>query len=114
MGMYRKTENHNEELFVKKAKEILSSSEIKINMKRVTEEWPFSTDENFTNIEQNRRAWLGQATCCLVGGVTETETRMAWMLLSDYQRFKANEAADAVISEWENKKCQKNTLQLTF
>lgn len=70
---------------------------------KVIESWVISTKENLTNINSNRRAWIGQASCCYAYGVTEAITRDAWALLTDIQRYNANKVADKIISIYENK-----------
>jgi hypothetical protein len=63
--------------------------------------WPKAAEHNLTNLEQNRRAWVGQAACCYLVGVPESATRLAWWLLLLDERDAANAVADRVISEWE-------------
>jgi len=70
---------------------------------KVIESWVVSTKENLTNINSNRRAWIGQASCCFAYGVPEIITRDAWALLTDVQRYNANKVADKIISIYENK-----------
>jgi hypothetical protein len=64
-------------------------------------DWPKAAEHNLTNREQNRRAWVGQATCCYLTGASEEATRLAWWLLLLSEREAANEVADRVIAEWE-------------
>ena len=49
------------------------------SMKRVTSEWIIATEQNLTNEQYNRRAWLGQTACNIEYGVKEDETREAWV-----------------------------------
>jgi hypothetical protein len=63
--------------------------------------WPNAAEHNLTNLEQNRRAWLGQAACCYLAGASEAATRLAWWLLLLTERDTANAVADRVIAEWE-------------
>lgn len=70
---------------------------------QVVDSWPIATAVNLTNKSANRRAWLGQASCCLVERAPETVTREAWKLLTDEQRYEANKVADEVIREYEAK-----------
>lgn len=64
-------------------------------------DWPLAAEHNLTDRSQNRRAWVGQATCCHEDRVPESETRAAWWLLSTEQQAAANAVADKVIEEWE-------------
>jgi hypothetical protein len=52
-------------------------------------------------MEQNRRAWLGQAACRLRARAPAIATRAAWPQLTDDQRATANACAARVIREWE-------------
>jgi hypothetical protein len=63
--------------------------------------WPRAAEQNLTNLEQNRRAWLGQATCCYLANCPEGATRLGWWLLFEVDRAAANAIADRVIAEWE-------------
>lgn len=64
-------------------------------------DWPRAAEHNLTNREQNRRAWIGQATCCYSSNAPEGATRLAWWLLLEAERETANAVADRVIAEWE-------------
>jgi len=90
-------------------------------MLRVVNEWPIATKINLTNYGQNRRAWLGQAACCIELGIPEHLTRLGWntsMLGCD--REAANAIAEHVIYNWEreyvfeSRICQNGQLMLTF
>ena len=70
-------------------------------MREVTKRWKVACEQNFTNPQINRKAWLGQAACCLYAGVKENETREAWWLLTEEQRNIANNIAEIVIKDWE-------------
>ncbi len=72
-----------------------------VAMRRVVVEWPISASVNLSNNSANRRAWLGQAACCVVGKSTASETKRAWWQLTDDHRTRANACADEVIAEWE-------------
>jgi hypothetical protein len=45
---------------------------------RLLDEWKISCEENLTNKNQNRIAYVGQACCCLIHGVPELITKQAW------------------------------------
>jgi hypothetical protein len=70
-------------------------------MLRVIREWPTASAVNLTNNGANRRAWLGQAACCLEAGATASATKRAWWQLTDSDRTRANACADEVIALWE-------------
>jgi len=71
-------------------------------MRRVAAEWPVSAGENLGNHGVNRRAWLGQAACCLELGAPAICTKLAWHTLSEKAQNRANAEADSVIQEWIN------------
>jgi hypothetical protein len=68
---------------------------------RMVQDWTNAAEHNLTNTEQNRRAWIGQATCCHLAGIPEAATRLGWWLLLLTERDTANAVADRVIGEWE-------------
>lgn len=70
------------------------------NMKRVTNEWKYATEQVLTDMSINHQAFLGQAACNIWKGIKEDETREAWGLLTNEQRRKANAVADRVDDEW--------------
>lgn len=71
-------------------------------MSAVCREWVAATEHNLTDMEQNRRAWLGQAACTFALGVPAFVTKRAWNeQLTDDVRDQANAIADQVITEWE-------------
>lgn len=102
--MWRKAENSKNMLI--EAIEFTGDAELYGKaMLRVIREWKYSCEHNLTNLEQNRRAWLGHAACALEKGFSEHIVRTAWHYLTDKQRYDANHKADIAIQEWE--KCQR-------
>ena len=100
-GMYDEIKDGRNER-VNKAVELLSDTKkLYENMKRVTREWKFATEQNLTNMSINHQAFLGQTACNIYAGVKEDETREAWGILTNEQRYKANKVADKVYYEWE-------------
>lgn len=86
----------------KLAAELLSQPlALKAAMKRAVTEWPVSAEVNMTNLESNRRAWLGAAACCIQCQVPEYLTRIGWNSLTQYQQNRANAVATQIIEEWE-------------
>lgn len=69
----------------------------------VSHSWIKSSTQQLTNINRNRQAWLGQAACCFSHGAPEYLTKRAWALLDENQQKIANEIADQVICDWEQK-----------
>ena len=70
-------------------------------MREVVERWTCAAEQVLTNAAINRRAWLGQAACCLYAGCKEDETRKAWWLLTDEEQRTANQIAEKVIADYE-------------
>ena len=71
-------------------------------MRRVISEWPNSCENALTDLNMNRKAWIGHAACALALGCPEDITRKAWGFLSDEQRILANTEAASAIQAWEN------------
>lgn len=71
-------------------------------MSKVLVEWPVSCEANLSYTGMNRRAWLGQAACCLALGYPSFVTKRAWHQLEEDQQDLANQEADIVIREWED------------
>lgn len=69
----------------------------------VLERWPIATEVNLTNRAENRRAWMGRASCCLNHGAPEYATRPGWFMLTEQQQDAANAVADSLIEEWEKR-----------
>lgn len=79
-------------------------SRCSLAMRRVIDAWPVASEVNLSNHSCNRRAWLGQAACCLACGATASATKRAWWQLSDMVRMQANSSADEVIALWESRR----------
>jgi hypothetical protein len=90
---------------VRKAADILGTPEIcRRAMEKVIAEWEISTEYNLSNLEINRKAWLGQAACSCYAGIHEDETREAWGIMTDVQRIEANRIAADIIRKWQRKR----------
>ena len=70
-------------------------------MNRVINEWPNSCINALTDLNLNRKAWIGHAACALALRCPEDITRQAWGLLTNEQRALANSQADRAIHAWE-------------
>jgi hypothetical protein len=101
-GLYGIAPPETERDLIKMAIKILSNPILcRKAMMEVVRNWPFSCEQNLTNRNRNRRAWLGQAACCFEGGVNEDLTKIAWHKLSKKEQNRANHIADVVIDFWE-------------
>lgn len=100
--MYENVLKDKEIDYIDKSVCLLSDSDKCLKaMKRVVNEWTISTRVNFTNIDSNRRAWLGQAACYIEVGTPEHLTRTAWGIMDSESQNMANRIAETVIKEWE-------------
>lgn len=100
-GMYSDFDKETEYKLVTQAILCLKNPELAMIM--VTVNWPKSAAENLSNKQQNRKAWLGQAACCLIYGSPEHCTREAWKLLTNEERNLANQIAQKTIEQWERR-----------
>lgn len=74
--------------------------------------WPNAAEHNLTDLGQNRLAWIGQATCCHLAGVSEAATRAAWWTLTPEERDAANVTAHVAMQEWETARAEHATPSL--
>ena len=96
-GMY---ENGHDKEIIKQCYEILTSNNLKQEMKDTTKTFIISTKVNFTNQMFNPVSWLGQATCNRLINATAQETCQAWLIMTKEQQEWANNIAKEVIEEW--------------
>jgi hypothetical protein len=111
-GMWRKETKDYEEKNIDAIIDFTGDYKLYGNsMLLVIKEWPVSCEHNLTNLSLNRKAWLGHAACCIEHGWPEYLVRRAWGMLSEQQRFHANNFAQSVIDSWEiNYKLKKNNI----
>lgn len=84
--------------------ELLSSKrKFRSSIKDVIQYWPFSARHNLSNISMNRKAWLGQASCCFSCNAPDFVTKLAWNTLPLEIRRQANFVAGQAITDWEKK-----------
>lgn len=102
-GMYRDIDKGEYDINVELAIKTLCNPEDA--MLKVVKEWYHSARQNLSDLKSNRRAWLGQAACCIENRVPEHCTREAWGKLTNEQRIKANKIAEKVIKKWEESIC---------
>jgi hypothetical protein len=80
-------------------------------MNKVVNTWFFSCEQFLTNESINKVAYLGQAACCLYGGVPNLITMNVWSSLDDNIRDRSDFLAKRIIKKWELKRKLKNTLK---
>jgi len=92
----------NKEKWLKKAIEFTGDYKLYGRwMFKVTDKWKYSCEHNLTNLEQNRRAWIGHAAVAMAIGCPEDIVRKAWGYLTPEQQDAANNQADKAIAHWE-------------
>jgi hypothetical protein len=97
------------EFYLQKVKDLTSNHKLFGEyMMKVVKEWKYSCEHNLSCIGQNRRAWIGQASCAYALKCPEDIVREVWWYLSTEQRDLANQEADKAIKYWEQKYEQKN------
>jgi hypothetical protein len=69
----------------------------------VTHHWVKSAHQHLSNTARNRQAYLGQTASCWAHGAPEFITKRAWNELTPEQQRAANDVADYVIADWEEK-----------
>lgn len=77
-------------------------------MRRVIHEWPVTCEHHLTDLNSNRKAFIGHAAACLALGAPEDITRQAWGYLSQQQQDDANLEAERAINSWEAEYARKN------
>ena len=107
-GMYGDLQESINKHLIGMAADILSNDELFYSIaKEMIKEWPLASKVQLTNKEQNRRSWIGQATCCFHCGISNNLTSVAWFSLTDEERDSANKIAERIIYEFEESLCQK-------
>lgn len=103
-GMWRHIFGDEREKMLNKAVLFTGNAELYGKwMMKVIKEWPISCEQNLSDRNMNRQAWIGHAACCLCIGCPEDITREAWHHLSQQQQDEANKKADEAIAEWERR-----------
>jgi hypothetical protein len=101
-GMFRESARSGDDAIQSSAAALLGDHfKLKQAMLKVIDNWPIASEENLSNVQQNRQAWLGWAACSLSCNAPDIVTRRAWGTLTLGQQDRANAVADEVILEWE-------------
>ena len=109
-SMYSIEKKDNEQQLVNNAIIMLSDNNMFYETcKEVLLIWTISSRVNLTNMQCNRKAWLGQAACNFKFNVPEILTRVAWGKLSYTKQYKADEIALKIINHFELTYENKNT-----
>lgn len=108
-GMWRFVGGNQRRKYLKSAIEFTGDAKLYGSfMRRVINEWPISCEHHLTDININRKAWLGHAATCLAIQCPEDITRQAWGYLTEQQQDDANAEAQNAINEWLAKHDEKN------
>jgi len=101
-GLFSTKEKDDDDLVVELCGKLLSDQKLfKSAIERMTKSWPYSTEENLSDTGINRRAWLGQASCCYEFGARDSVTKLAWNKLDQKTQDEANQTATDFIKKWE-------------
>lgn len=77
-------------------------------MREVIKAWPMTCEHHLTDLNSNRKAFIGHAAACLALKCPEDITRQAWGYLSKTQQDDANLEAERAIELWELNYAPKN------
>ena len=122
-GMWRKETKEYEETELPKIIEFTSCHKsYGGSMLMAVKNWRYSCENFLSNLSINRRAYIGHSGCCIKFGWPEYLVRKAWGLLTDKERFLANNEADKAIRIWESDQRlksilmggKKNAIQMEF
>lgn len=83
-------------------------------MREVVWAWPRTMLNSLTNRSLNQRAFLGHCACQFKHSIPEYITRQAWGLLTDKQRWEADNEAQKTIDSWKIWHYNKRQLRLPF
>jgi hypothetical protein len=98
---------------VRRSFDLLSSpADFKQSIKNMFDDWEYCIIHNLTNSMQNRKAYIGQATCNFNHGASILETTTAWNKMSLSQKQTANSVAKEMIIQYLVNLKYKNTIQL--
>lgn len=116
-GMYLNQNYNTVDIDVNNAKKMLSTPLLfSQTIDEVFLIWQIATKVNLTNMNCNKRAWVGAAACCFKYGIPEIVTRVAWGKLTDAEQKKANKIAQTKITNWtllyKNKNYAKNQIRI--
>lgn len=109
-GLYNSSCNNFEEKKILSI-ELLSNQEDFYNISLdMFKSWPYSTEHNLTDNTINKKAWIGQATCCFNHNAPDYVTKEAWWELDEETRTNANLTAKKALKKWQSKQVMKGSL----
>jgi len=112
-GFYDNISGKDKELMIQKVVELFSNPKLTEEyMQKATKEWFFSCEHNLTNESMNKIAYIGQAACCLYGGVPNIITMYSWKFLDNKYRIKSDKIASKILKIWTQEKKYQNILKV--
>lgn len=72
--------------------------------------WNYSSEQMLTDASVNKKAWIGQASCCFNHNSPDYATKDAWWKIPEKIRDEANTTATIVMMEWKSKQIMKGSL----
>tara|TARA_R110002153_G_scaffold57939_2_gene159157 strand:- start:708 stop:1079 length:372 start_codon:yes stop_codon:yes gene_type:complete len=101
-GFYNNIGGKNKKILETKVFELFGNENIcRENMYKVVKEWRYSCEHNLSNNSINKIAYIGQASCCIYGGVPSTITMDCWSKINKEHRNRADLIAKEVLLFWE-------------
>ena len=111
-GFYDNISGKAKQSKIEKVLEMFNSSKLTEKyMNKVIDKWVYSCEHNLTNESMNKIAYIGQAACCLYGGVPCDLTMRGWKLLTQDVRDRSDKIANKVINKWKLERRLKSTLK---
>ncbi len=108
---FSKWEDYNNGLFnssceryddkVKMSIDLLSDQEQFLEVaNEMISKWTYSAEQNLTDNAINKKAWVGQASCCFNHEAPDYATKDAWWQIPEHIRIEANKTAGIAIAKW--------------
>lgn len=83
------------------SKELLSNQELFYEVAiDMFKSWKFSSEQNLTDNNINKNAWIGQGSCCFNHSAPSYVTIEAWWELDEDTRKEANRTAQRALKKW--------------
>lgn len=103
-GMYSLEKLKDEEKVIKQNVVFFNNEILFFNTgMKLLDTWVNSCNENLSNININRLAWIGQASCFLNHKSPEYLTKKSWKVLENKTKIKANSVAFKILKHYEKR-----------
>lgn len=101
-GMWKTINGNKRKVLLDRAIEFTNNTDLFGSyMLEVIKLWPITCEHHLSDVNSNRKAWLGQASCSLAIQCPEDITRQAWGLLTQDLQDRSNNKALSAIEIWE-------------